>query len=253
MAARGLFGLVSLILVAGGLLLALFILLAGAINGNPVNTFYFLEADTANIPGAPPVSRWTFWNICDGSDGTNTCSGTGFGSISPARPFDPPSGRNFGTTQNVPSQFVGTRYYFYLSRFMFAFALIALFFGACALFTGLLALCTRLGSYLSGLLTTLAFIFQALTAALMTAAYVKGRDHFRQNNQNASIGRYAFGFEWAAFACWFLATVLFCVGGSAAKKDNYGSGKSRGGFFKGRRSASTRSRGSFIKADKEYS
>lgn len=154
-------------LVAGGLLLSLFILLAGAINGSPVNKWYFLEADTSSIPGAPALSRWTFWNICDGSTGTDVCTGT-LGDVKPARPFDPPSGRNFGTTTNVPQDFIGTRYYFYMTRFMFAFALIALFFGACALFTGLLALCTRLGSYLSGLLTTLAFVFQALTAALMT-------------------------------------------------------------------------------------
>lgn len=155
-------------LVAGGLLLSLFILLAGAVDGNPVNRWYFLQVDTSNISGAPPLSRWTFWNICDGSSGVDVCSGQGFGSISPARPFDPPSGRNFGTTQGVPNGFVGTRLYFYLSRCMFAFALIALFFGACALLTGLLALCTKIGAYLSGLLTSLATLFQALTAALMT-------------------------------------------------------------------------------------
>lgn len=51
---------------------------------------------------------------------------------------------------------------------MFAFELIALFFAVCALFTGMLALCTRLGSYLSGLLTTIALLFQTVTAALMT-------------------------------------------------------------------------------------
>jgi len=254
MAARGLFGLVSLVLVAAGLLFALFILLAGAVNGNPVNHWYFLQADTGGIPGAPPVSRWTFWNICDGSTGVDNCGGQGFGSVSPARPFDPPSHRNFGTTQGVPAGFVGTRYYFFMTRFMFAFALIALFFGACALLAGLLALCTRLGAYLGGLLTTIAFIFQALTASLMTAAYVKGRDHFRSNGQNATIGKYAFGFEWASFTCFFLATILFCIGGSAAKRDTHGTKtkKSRG-FFKGRRSASTRSRGSFINGDKEYS
>lgn len=142
-------------------------MLSGAINGAPVNKWYFLQADTANIQGAPPLSRWTFWNICDGSTGTNVCTGT-LGAIKPAHPFDPPSGRNFGTTTNVPAGFVGTRLYFYLTRCMFAFALVSLFFGACALLTGVLALCTRIGAYFSGLLTTLAFIFQALTAALMT-------------------------------------------------------------------------------------
>lgn len=160
--------MISLILVAGGLLLGIFILLAGAINGSPVNKFYFLQADTSNIPGAPRLARWTFWNICDGSSGLNVCGNTGYGNISPARPFDPPSGRNFGTTDNVPAQLIGTNTYFYLSRSMFAFALISLFFGACALLTGVLALCTRIGAYFSGLMTSLAFFFQALTAALMT-------------------------------------------------------------------------------------
>jgi len=252
MAARGLFGLLSLILVAGGLLLSLFILLAGAVKGSPVNQWYFLQADTSNIPNAPQLSRWTFWNICDGSSGTTVCSNAGYGNVSPARPFDPPSGRNFGTTTNVPEAFIGTRYYFYMTRFMFAFALIALVFGALALLTGVLALCTRIGAYISGLLVSIAFFFQALTAALMTAAFVKGRDNFRRNGQTASIGKYAFGFEWAAFACWFLATIFFCIGGSASKKDTYTEKKkSRGGFF-GRRSRSTRSRGSFVNGDKDY-
>ena len=83
-----------------------------------------------------------------------------------------------------------------------------------------------------------------------SATFVRGRNAFNSNNQTATIGKYAFGYEWAAFACWFLATVFFCIGGSASKKDSYGS--SKGGFFKGRRNNSTRSRGSFIKADKEY-
>lgn len=145
-----------------------FMLLAGAINGDPVNKFYFLQADTGNIPGAPPVSRWTYWNICDGSSGINVCSGTGYGAIAPARPFDPPSGRNFDTTTGVPEDFIGTRFYFYMTRFMFAFMLVALFFSACALVTGVLALCTRIGAYLSGFLAMLAFIFQGVQAALMT-------------------------------------------------------------------------------------
>lgn len=146
--------------------MSLFILLAGAVNGNPVNQWYFLQADTSNIAGAPALSRWTFWNVCDGSDGTNQCGAAGYGTVRPARPFDPP--RNFGTESGVPPEFINTRYYFYMTRFMFAFALIAVFFGAIALLTGVLALCTRIGAYLSGLLASFAFFFQALTAALMT-------------------------------------------------------------------------------------
>lgn len=147
-------------------MLSLFIILAGAIDHRPVSAWYFLQADTSNIPNAPPLSRWTFWNICDGSSGYNVHSGTGFGSISPARPLDPP--RNFNTDTNIPPAFIGTSYYFLMTRAMFAFALISLFFGACALATGVLALCTRLGAYLSGLLAALAFIMQAVMAGLMT-------------------------------------------------------------------------------------
>lgn len=147
-----------------------FILLAGAVDGNPVNRWYFLQADTSNIANAPALSRWTYWNVCDGSTGVDVCSGSGYGKISPARPFDPV--RNFGTSDNVPQQFIGTNYYYLMTRFMFAFMLISLFFTACALLTGVLALCTRIGAYLSGFLTTLGFIFQALNAALMTYVHI---------------------------------------------------------------------------------
>ena len=140
-----------------------FILLAGVTDHNPVNKFYFLQVDTTGIPGFRGNHRWTFWNLCPVVNGENNC-----GAVHPAFPFDPPSNRNFGTTVDVPKAFLGTRKYFYLTRFMFAFELIALFFGVCALFTGMLALCTRLGSYLSGLLTCIALFFQTLTAALMT-------------------------------------------------------------------------------------
>lgn len=164
----GLFSFISLILVAGGELFGLFILLAGAIDHRPISNFYFLQADTANIPNAPALARWTFWNICEGASGHNVCSGSGYGSISPARPLDPPSSSNFGTTDNIPAQFIGTNFYYLMTRCMFAFALISLFFGGCAMLTGVLALCTRLGAYVSGLLTMLAFVFQAVTAGLMT-------------------------------------------------------------------------------------
>ena len=158
------FALLSLFFTAAALLFMFLILLAGVKNSNPVNQFYFLEADTSSIPNAPALSRWTFWNLCPvGPDGRNAC-----GAVHPAFPLNPPSERNFGTTKNVPSQFIGSSKYFYLTRFMFAFMLIALFFVVCSFFTGMLALCSRIGSYLSGLLGLIALFFQTLTAALMT-------------------------------------------------------------------------------------
>ena len=162
--AEPVFGLAALLLVAGGIVMQFFTILSGAINSAPLNKFYFLQAATGGIDNARNPSRWTFFAICgrDPSSGLNA----NCGNVVPALPFDPP--RNFGTTNGVPEQFIGTHTYFYLSRFMFAFYLIALFFAVCALFTGLLALCSRLGGYLSGLTVSIALFFQALAAALLT-------------------------------------------------------------------------------------
>jgi hypothetical protein len=144
--------IVSLILVAGGVLLQLLTILTGGVNSAPLDRFYFLQASTNGIANARNPSRWTFFANC--------------GNVVPALPFDPV--RNFGTQQGVPQQFIGTNQYYYLSRFMFAFYLVALFFGAVALLTGLLALVSRLGGYISSMTTSVALFFQALAAALMT-------------------------------------------------------------------------------------
>jgi len=238
-AGRPILALISLILLAGAILLHFFVLLAGAVNGRPVNFIYFLQADTSGISGAPATSRWTFWNV-DGVDGNGYTIPS---SVHPAWPLDPPN--NFGTSTGVPAGFVGTKYYYYMTRFMFAFNLIALFFMVVALITGLLAICSRLGSKLSGLMTVVAFVFEALTAALMTTAYVKGRNLFNSNNQTATLGHYAFGFMWACVVCLLLATIFFFIGGGMKHKDEYSSG----GRFSRKRS--TRSRGSFIDTDSQ--
>jgi hypothetical protein len=156
--------IVSLILVAGGVLLQFFTILTGGINSAPLDRFYFLQASTNGIPNARNPSRWTFFAIC-GADPT-TGHNANCGAVVPALPFDPP--RNFGTQTGVPEQFIGTHQYYYLSRFMFAFYLIAVFFGAVALLTGILALVSRLGGYISSMTTSIALFFQTLAAALMT-------------------------------------------------------------------------------------
>jgi len=243
MAARPIFGLLSLVFVAGAILLHFFVLLAGAVGSVPENDIYFLQADTSGIPGAPAMSRWTFWNAL-GVDGSGNNI---LGSVSPAYPFDPP--RNFANSDgsfqmtNVPAGFNNTTYFYYMTRFMFAFNLIALFFMVVALFTGLVALCSRIGSYLSSVTTFIALVFEILTAVLMTTAYVKGRDLFNGENRNAILGQKAFGFLWASVALLILSTVLFCLGG-AFSSDN--STKGRFG-----RKRSTRSRGSFIDTDSQ--
>lgn len=174
-------GFLALFFLSGAILLIFLVLLGGSRNSNPLNRIYFLEANTGNIPGAPLVSRWTFWALCSVKDGKNDC-----GSSHPDFPLDPPSHRNFNTTVNVPPEFIGyvdciqsmsksvsnepprTNHYFLTTRFMFPFILIGLFFAVSALFTGLLALCTRIGGFISGFLSWLALTFQAITTCLMT-------------------------------------------------------------------------------------
>jgi len=245
MATRPILGLISLILLAAGILFQFFVILSGAVNKNPETQIYFLQASTNGIPQARNPSRWTFFSICGVENGRNA----NCGAIVPALPFDPPRGSNFGTTTGVPGSFVGTRHYYYLSRFMFAFYLIGLFFAVCALFTGMLALCTRLGAYLSGLNTGLALFFQALAASLMTAWTIQGRNAFRSNGQAASVGVKAYGFTWAAVACYLLATITFCLSGrSGREKTSNAAGRGRGGMFGRKRS--TKSRGSFVGSER---
>ncbi|KAL8798605.1 MAG: hypothetical protein Q9200_007738 [Gallowayella weberi] len=232
---------VSLVLIAGAILLILFTLLGGAVDKNPFNKFYFLEADTHDLGTAAPLSRWTFWSSCSVMDGHNACPG-----VKPAYPFDPR--RNFGTD----TIFGGAKYYLE-SRFMFAFVLIGLFFAVCALFLGLLALVSRIGSFLSSATCSVALFFQTLTAALMTAAYVQGRNAFRSTDRTATLGRYNFGFMWAAVACLFLATLMFCVGGVTGKKDRTYTKRTGGRSFMGRKKStrSNRDRGSFIDPERQ--
>lgn len=247
-AARPIFGILSLILLAGAVLLQFFLILAGTTNTTPINHVYFLETTTNGIPGARNPSRWMLLYIC-GADGSRNAN---CGSPVPALPFDPPRNNNFGTEEGIPDAFIGTNRYFYLSRFAFAFFLISLFFGVVALLTGVLALCTRLGAYLSSANAFVALGFQTLFAALMTAWSVLGRNHFRSAGQDASLGRYAYGFTWAAVACYLLSTIFFCIGGSAGKKNrDTTTTRSRGGLFGRKRSTRSRaSRGSFIDSER---
>ncbi|MCJ1454446.1 hypothetical protein MMC28_004799 [Mycoblastus sanguinarius] len=240
---RPILAIVSLVLIAGALLLTLFVLIGGGSDHNPTNQFYFLEATTTGIPNAAPTTRWTLWNACSVVNGRNACP-----KVHPAYPLDPP--RNFGSTTGVPKQFIGTHQYYYLTRFMFAFILIGAFFGACSLFLGGLALCSRIGSFLSSALCSIALFFQTITAALMTAAYVKGRDAFKSNGMHATLGKDNFGFMWAAMACYLIATVLLCAGGAASGSSGRPKESRSGGrMFFGRKQKNNHQRGSFI--DKE--
>lgn len=89
--------------MAGAILLIFLTLLGGVTNSNPLNIIWFVQARTDNIPGAPAVSRWTFWSLCSvEDDGKSYCPNTHV-----EHPIDPPSHQNFDTTINVPKDFIG--------------------------------------------------------------------------------------------------------------------------------------------------
>lgn len=73
-----------------------------------------------------------------------------------------------------------------------------------------------------------------------SATFVKARDVFNSHGMEASVGSYAFGFSWGAWAALLIATTLFCVGvrGRAGSSRDY---KRRSGGGSTRRRTSTRS------------
>lgn len=73
-------GTVSLIFIAGALVLMFFVVLSGVKNTTPLNKTYFLRADTSGITGARPISQWTYFYVC--GDGNTNC-----GSPVPDLPF----------------------------------------------------------------------------------------------------------------------------------------------------------------------
>jgi len=136
-----------------------FVILAGVNESVPLNEIFFLSADissfhtTVDSPSGFPLLRhfliagygqWTLWGVCGATtDGKNVnCE-----KHTPAYPFSPAD--NFGS-HNVPADFSENEdFFYYTSRFMFAFFLITLSFAVFSIFTGLLALCSRLGSAVS--------------------------------------------------------------------------------------------------------
>jgi hypothetical protein len=77
-----------------------------------------------------------------------------------------------------------------------------------------------------------------------SAWIVKGRNAFRSAGQEANIGKYLMAFTWAAVACFFLATIMFCLGGKLG-------GDRSSGVRRTRSTRSNRSRGSFIDTDSQ--
>lgn len=90
--------------------------------------------------------------------------------------------------------------------------LMSLFFEVVAFFAGFLACCGRLGAAISGLVAFTALFFYSVAVALMTATFVRARNAFHADGRTATLGKYAFGFSWGAWAALLIATVLFFLG-----------------------------------------
>jgi len=240
---RGAMGTVSLILIAGSLVLMFFVVLSGVTNTTPLNKTYFLRATTSGIQGARPVSQWTYFYVC--GEGNTNCG-------SPVS--DLPFGYAWvGGGEGAPGGLLGShgkgttsKYYYYMWRFGWVFYLIALIANVVSFFTCLLAPCSRLASGISGFFVANALFWFSLAASLMTATFVKARNEFRSNGQDASIGRYAFGFTWGAWAAMFLATIFLFLGcGAGGSRRTTTTSDREVSMF--RRNRSKRSaRGSFI-------
>merc|ERR1711964_888642 len=196
--------------------LMFFVVLSGVKDTTPLNKSWFLRVDTSSFPGSGRAeSYWTYWKIC--ATGGGQC-----GSTIPALPF---GAAWVGGTEGVPAGLTGTHYkdttstyYYYMWRFGWVFYLISIVLTGFTFLMSLLAPCSRLASGLSGSLLAFSLFWFSLAAALMTVTFVKARNEFHSAGITASIGRYAFGFTWGAWAAMFLATLFSSWGVESAAR-----------------------------------
>lgn len=229
---NGIRAIAGMVLLAGAIVMTLFVFLAGVVNTIPFNNTFFLESQTQGIQGARDSSQWTYFYIC--GPGNVDCSG--------AWPAPSIGWAWAAGASGVPADVIGdfgngttSMYYYYMWRFGWVTYLIAFAFAVFAWLGGWLACLGRLGAAVSTLLAGFSLFFYAVAASLMTATFVKLRDSLNANGHASLLGKYAFGFTWASFACVFLATMIFCLGVR-------GDGSSRGM----RRSKSVRSNRSSV-------
>lgn len=187
----------TLLLLAGATLMLLFTVFAGAIDHYPFNKYYWVQADTSNIPSAgADITRWTFWGLCHPATysqyATNNCPN--LGPDIPISPLD-----NFGNSTGIPNDFIINRdTYYYLSRFSFPFLLIALIFTGVALILNIFALCFKSMKPASFLMIGLGAVFCTVGACLITAVSTMTRNQFHNAGQSAKVNAAPLGFIWGS-------------------------------------------------------
>lgn len=176
----------------------IFVILGGSSKHTPITQFYWLEADTSNIPGAYGTSAWLFWGVCDKNDWSNCIQGPAF-ALSPKD--------NFKTEENVPEDFISKRNaYFYLSRFAFAFCLITFCFVCFTFLTHLAQFCFTRGDKYNTFLLSLALFFGAGWVSFQTAVVIMARDAFNGADRSHKVPVKTMAMMWTSF---FLILLLF--------------------------------------------
>jgi len=216
--ARSVFAFIPLILTAAAIVFLFFVILGGVSSVVPFSEDFFLSVDLSSLKnGKTGYARWTMWQVClaDTPSGPNTSCGVS----KPAYAFDitPYLPANSDLIDSLLSK---ANFYYYMSRFAFAFYLIAIAFAVFSLFTGLLALCSRLGGAVSSFLGFIALFFALAAAVLMTAWTVVARDALQNAGIRASLGVKDYGFSWGAVGALFLSSFLFCCVACSPRRRN---------------------------------
>lgn len=185
----------NLLFLAGTVVLLILTMIGGSLKKLPMGEFYWLKADTSNIPGAYNETAWTFWGICQANDFSDCKYG-------PAVPIEPVS--NFNTTEGVPQAFVDNQStYYYLSRFAWAFTFVSITFAAFALILAFVGFCWGYINFAIVFLTSVCALFLAATCALQTAVVVMARENFNEAGMSAHVQTKSMALLWTS-----LVTVL---------------------------------------------
>ncbi|KAI0462594.1 hypothetical protein LJB42_004088 [Komagataella kurtzmanii] len=192
--------LVPLVLLAGTVLLLVFVVLSGGTDHYPFDRFYWLEVRTTDFETPFDLARWTYWGLCENVDGRNRDCVTG-----PAYPISPED--NFEGDENLNSDFISNRdTYFFLSRFGNVFLLLGLIFSGVSFILTFLSSVLKSARVTLALFLFLATLFTAGGAALMTAVVVLARNHF--DGVETQISANQLGCTWGAVATIFLTVAI---------------------------------------------
>ncbi|ODQ82712.1 hypothetical protein BABINDRAFT_169908 [Babjeviella inositovora NRRL Y-12698] len=201
-------GLNTFFLLGANLLIAL-IVLSGVVTHAPFDKFYWLQADTSTIDGAPELSRWTFWGLCqpEARDGASiNCNTT------PDYPLSPLD--NFPTSANIPSDFVKNRdTYYYLTRTAFPLYFVGWAFAFVSVFTSIFSWCSHRLNFATSIFTFLGLLTTLTATVLQTAAIAMAKKTFKNAGNYSHIGPTMLGLTWAASVC--IAIVFFSSTGAA--------------------------------------